>query len=309
MAMYGYIAAGLLFAVNLLLNSYGALSGATAVDYGEAERVRAAVFEENPLQYNLNGMAFFTAQGAGVALALALTSRSRRSQYFFFGAAFICFLATFLPMSRSGIAILVGVCASVVLKYGLGRIKTLLIVILGAAVLVVLVPPAVWQRLAFSTEIQSSGNMEGRAAVYTAFFHHLPEFAITGVGVGNYFGPWGNQSQYGNGKGRVSGAHNVFFQMLIYWGLPALLGLMAIIWQAYRCLPRRYNDDGLAIGLLCVSVSLLFWSLTVHNLYAKEFSMGIGLLVAGRKWVWPVAQGLPIRQRRPRELQILPERG
>jgi hypothetical protein len=83
MAMYGYIGAGLLFAVNLLLNSYGALSGSTAVDYGEAERVRAAVFEQNPLQYNLNGMAFFTAQGASVALALALTSRGAARNIFF----------------------------------------------------------------------------------------------------------------------------------------------------------------------------------------------------------------------------------
>jgi hypothetical protein len=309
MAMYGYVAQGLLLAINLLFNYNGSLAGSTAVDYGEAERVRAAVFEENPLQYNLNGMAFCTAQGAGVALALALTSLNRRAQYCFFGIAFACFLASFLPMSRSGIAILVGVCASVVLKYGITRIKTLLIAVIASAVLVVLVPPAVWSRLAISTDVnETTGRMEGRAEIYSAFFHHFAEFAVEGVGVGNYFGDWGQQSLYGNGKGKVSGAHNVFFQMMIYWGIPAILALIGIVWQGYHCLPGRSPDDGLAIGMVCVSVSLLFWSLTVHNLYAKEFSMGIGLLVAGRQWIWPVAVGLPLRRPRVRQLQISPDR-
>lgn len=288
MAMYGYLASGMLFALNLLFNSYGTLSSAGAVDYGEADRVRAAVFEDNPLQYNLNGMAFLTAQGAGVALGLALTTRARMLQFFYYGVTLLCFVATFLPMSRSGIGILMGICASVVLKYGIGRIKTLLIGILAVAVLVVLVPPAVWSRFSFSTEVnETSGKMEGRAHVYTAFFHHFSEFAVSGVGQGNFVGAWGNASMYGNGRGKVSGAHNVFFQMMIYWGFPALVGLFGIIWQGYHALPDRYSNDGLAIGVLVVAVSLLFWSLTVHNLYAKEFGMGVGLLVAGRVWIWP----------------------
>jgi hypothetical protein len=48
-------------------------------------------------------------------------------------------------------------------------------------------------------------------------------------------------------KGRVSGAHNVYFQMMIYWGIPALIGLFAIIWQGYRCLPSG-GEDGLGMG-------------------------------------------------------------
>lgn len=304
MAMYGYLASGMLFALNLLFNSYGTLSSAGAVDYGEADRVRAAVFEDNPLQYNLNGMAFLTAQGAGVALAMALTTRARLSQCFYYGVALLCFVATFLPMSRSGIGILMGICASVVLKYGIGRIKTLLIGILAVAVLVVAVPPAVWSRFTFSTEVnETTGKMEGRAQVYTAFFHHFSEFAVSGVGQGNFVGAWGNASMYGNGRGKVSGAHNVFFQMMIYWGFPALVGLLGIIWQAYCALPGRYSNDGLAIGVLVVAVSLLFWSFTVHNLYAKEFGMGVGLLVAGRVWIWPEPSALRLRYRRAQKVQ------
>ncbi len=297
-AMYGYLGSGLIFAFNLLFYSYGSLNAASAVDYGEADRIRDAVFSENPLEYNLNGMAFFTAQATAVACALALTARSRMPRFVFLGVAVASFVATFLPMSRSGIGILLAVCATTVFAYGITRIKTLVAGILLVATMLVLVPGAVFSRLTFSTEVDQFGRMEGRAQIYTAFFHHLPEVALTGVGTGNFLTAWGHQSLYAKSRGGVSGAHNVFFQMVIYWGVSALVGLGAIIWQAYQCLPGRYRDDGLAIGLLAVSVSLLLWSLTVHNLYAKEFSIGVGLLVAAQHWIWPQA-GLTQRARLP----------
>jgi hypothetical protein len=284
-AMYGYLIVGAFTSIILFRSSYGALSGATAIDYGEADRVRDEVFAESPLQWNLNGLAFVTAQGTGVALALALTTLSRWRRYVFLAIALGCFVATFLPMSRSGVAILLGVCASVVLSYGIGRIKTVMIAVVIGAVMLTLVPGAVFSRLSFSTEADQWGRMEGRAAVYTAFFHHLPEVVISGVGAGNFWGAWGRQSQFSSGRA-VAGAHNIFFQMTIYWGLPALLGLFGIIYQAYRCLPGRYRNDPLAMGILCIAVSLLLWSLTVHNLYDKTFGLGVGLLAGAHYWIW-----------------------
>ena len=295
--MYAYVIIGIYTSTVLFRTSYGALSTATAFDYGEADRLRAQVFEENPLEANLNALAFATAQATGVALALALTTRSSWARYLLLGSAMWCFVATFLPMSRSGVVILAGVCASVVYGYGITRFKTLAIGIVIAAAMLIWVPHAVLSRLTFSTEVDQFGRMEGRAAVYTAFFHHLPEFVLSGIGRGNFWGEWGKQSLYGNDRGQISGAHNAYFQMTIYWGLPALFALIAVLCQAYRSLPGRYGDDGLAIAVLSITVCLFVWSLTVHNLYAKEFSIGIGLLAGSQRWIWS-RPNLPIGRRR-----------
>jgi len=304
-AMYGYLIVGTYESIVLFRGSYGALSGATAFDYGEADRLRAQVFEENPLEANLNALAFSTAQATGVALALALTARSSWSRYLPLGIGLVCFVASFLPMSRSGVAILAAVCASVVFSYGVARFKTLAIgIVIGAAVLI-WVPSAVLSRLSFSTEVDQFGRMEGRAAVYTAFFHHLPEFVMLGVGRGNFWGEWGKQSMYSSERGQISGAHNAYFQMTIYWGLPALFALLGILWQAYRSLPGRYGDDGLAIAVLSIAVSLFVWSLTVHNLYAKEFSIGFGLLAGTYRWIWS-RPNIPIGRPRSRPGQTPP---
>ena len=296
-AMYGYLIVGV-YTSYFLFGSYGALSGATALDYGEGDRLRSAVFEENALDANLNNLAFFAAQGAGVALALALTARSNWSRYLFLGVALACCVGSFLPMSRGGVVILCGVCASGMLAYGVNRSRTLVIAILFGATMLILVPPAVLSRLTFSTEVDEHGRMEGRAGVYTAFFHHLPEFVMTGVGAGNFWGPWGSQSRYANSRGKAIGAHNVFFQITIYWGLPAVFALLAIIWQAYSCLPGRYGDDGLAIAVLVIAISLLLWSLQVHNFYDKAFAIGIGLLVGAQQWIWPKRVSPQARSRR-----------
>jgi hypothetical protein len=305
-AMYGYLIVGVYTSYVLFGSSYSALSGATAFDYGDGDRLRAQVFEENPLETNLNALAFFAAQGAGVAMALALTCTSTFRRYAFLGVGLACIVGSFLPMSRGGVIILAGICATVMLGYGLNRGKTIAVGLLLVAALAIWVPKAVFSRLAFSTETDEYGRMEGRAALYTAFFHHLPEVALTGVGRGNFWGQWGKQSSYGNSKGLVSGAHNIFFQLTLYWGLPAAFGLLAICWQAYRCLPGRYGDDGLAIAILCIGVSLLLWSMQVHNLYDKAFALGLGLLVGAHRWIWSPAPAVPMPQRARNSFRPVP---
>jgi O-antigen ligase len=128
--------------------------------------------------------------------------------------------------------------------------------------------------------------MEARARIYTAAVEHFPEYALTGVGVGNFWGAWGRHSNYAYGRG-VLGSHNVFIQVTIYWGLIGLLALIAVVWQAYRCLPRHCGSDTLSLQLLGISVAVLIWALTMHNLYAKEFSLVLGLLVGARRQIWP----------------------
>jgi hypothetical protein len=298
-AMYGYLFTAI-YTSKAILGTYGTLSSATALDYGEGDRLRNAAFDDLSIDYNLNTLACIAAQGAGIAFAFGLTARSRWYSYLFLGLGLAFSVATFLTMSRSGVVTLAAVGAAVVLAYGVNRSRTIVIGLVVGLTTAAFVPHAVLSRMSFSTEVDEHGRMEGRAAVYTAFFHHLPDFIPTGIGRGNFWTAWGKNSEYGNSKGIVSGAHNVFFQMMIYWGLPALFGLFAIVWQGYRCLPGRYGDDGLAIALVAVAISLLLMALTVHNFYAKEFAIGIGLLVGAHRWIWsrPAARPLPMQRNR-----------
>jgi O-Antigen ligase len=284
-AMYGYIIAGVWLSILIFLTSYGALGGATATDFQEASRIRGDIMKDIPLQANLNVMTAFIAQGAVVALAWGLAAHTPLHRYLFLGTALFCLIATFVPMSRSGAAAAIVSSAVVIAASGARLGKTIVVAgVIGASVLI-WVPGAVWSRMTFSTQ-EHHGKMEARAAFYTAAVEHFPDYITTGVGAGNFWGPWGMRSGFA-GKNGVYGAHNGFFQVTIYWGLAGLLALIALVWQAYRYLPRPFRNDMLALCLLGISVSLLTRLMATHNLYAKDFSLGLGLLVGASRWIDP----------------------
>jgi O-antigen ligase len=173
--------------------------------------------------------------------------------------------------------------------YGIVRVRTILLagfIVIGA---VLWVPDAIWSRVAFSTEVDEGGRMEARARLYTAAIEHFDEYVITGVGAGNFWESWGVSNgfsrQYSTSM-RVLGSHNIFVQVTIYWGLVGLASLVVIIWQAYRHFPKHSHNNPLALCLLGISVSLLVWMLQVHNLYDKAFSLGLGIIVGARTWIW-----------------------
>jgi hypothetical protein len=280
--MYGYLIASVWLSVFLFLTSYGALDAATAGGFEDASRIRAQVFSGSSLRVNLNTMAFISSQGVFVALAFMLTSHSLIRRLLFLGVALFCLIASFVPMSRSGTVIAIVSTVIVLLKYKARRLQAIgAALVLGVGILI-WAPDAAFSRLQYSTEAHD-GKMEGRARVYTAAWKGLPEYVGIGVGTGNFFKEWANRHGLGDGFGRVYGAHNSFFQVTIYWGLPALLALICIIWQSYRSLPKKI-DDASAMALYGIAISLLLWMMATHNLYAKEFSLGLGLIAGAHQW-------------------------
>jgi hypothetical protein len=278
--MYGYLIASVWLSVFLFLTAYGALSGSEAVDFEEASRLRAAVFSDSSLRVNLNTMAFISSQGVIVALALMLTAKSALRRFLLMSVALFCFIASFVPMSRSGTVIAIISAGFVINKYKAHRLRAIVpAVVLGIGMLI-FVPDSILSRLRYSTEARE-GKIEGRALVYTAAWENLPEYIFVGVGTGNYFHEWANNHGLGD-RGRVSGVHNSFFQVTVYWGLSGLLALLAVIWCCYRCLLRQNRDVAVSLFLYGIAVSLLLWMTATHNLYAKEFSLGIGLVVGAR---------------------------
>src|SRR5262245_3385160 len=111
--VYGYLLMALCISAYLVLTSYGVLAKASADDFEEATRVRMAIDNDSSLQADSNTLGFFAAQGTVVSLAMAIAGTSLRRRVFFYATFLICGVATFLPMSRGGIAIMVVSCASV----------------------------------------------------------------------------------------------------------------------------------------------------------------------------------------------------
>jgi hypothetical protein len=286
MACYGYLIAGLCLSTLLFSTSYGTLSAATTSDFQEASKLRAEVFEDNPLQANLNNMAFGAAQAAVVALSWGLLARRTLPRGFYVAAGLICLIGAFLPLSRSGVAIALASCTSVMYAFGLRHAKGLLIAALLAGAVFMLVPQAVWSRMSFTFE-KHEGKTEGRAVVYGTVIDHLPEYFITGVGAGNFWTSWGRRTEFANDSGRVSGAHNSFLQVMLYWGILGLMGFLLVFWQAYRCVPRHADREAAALTLVGIGVSTLLFSMVSHNIYAKEFTLAFGLLVGSHRWIWP----------------------
>jgi len=286
--IHGYLIAGLGLSVFLFMTAYGSLRGASAADFREASIVREEAFVENPLEAGLNRMALVGAQGAVVALALAMAARKPRARYFFLALCAFCAVASFLPLSRSGALTTALGCATVLFAYqGRGKWTRILVTsILLAGAVVFFVPDVVFSRMTYSTEADN-GKQEGRARVYTRSIQYLDEYVLMGVGAGNFATAWGISHGYISRSGNALGAHNAFFQVTIFWGLAGLFALSLTVWLAYRCVPKRCGEDVLAIALKGIAVTVLMLMLVVHALYAKEYSLGLGMLVGAQRWVWP----------------------
>lgn len=292
--MVGYILAGLWMGVHLYTHSYTALQDAQAADFIEAQNLRDKVFRDQGLTGNLNSMGFVVAQGAAVAFGLAIMSSRLPLRLLLMGLCGFFVVSTSLTMSRGNVAIAVFACGCMFLSYAYARgIKyfknTAIAIVLGlalAGVASLWVPDAVVARFAFGVESGEGKKMDARAVVYQEAFRHLPDYIVLGVGAGHFWREWGRFNGFAY-ESVTLGTHNCFFQTAIYWGLGGLMGLLAVIWKASTSLPKPCGNDPLTLCMLGIGSTLLLLLMVVHNLYAKEFAIGLGIIAGSSLWIWP----------------------
>ena len=294
--LYGYIATALWVTVSLYLTGYEALQGMDAGDFTQAEKLRDQAFGAKSLGANLNQLAFVCAQGALVAFALCLSDKWKHLRVRWLGITAFCFFGTFLTMSRgAALTILVG-GAIIFYTRGVRYGKELMIAAVLGVTVYMLVPDAVWSRMAFSTAVGESGKMEARARLYTLALDRLPQYIAFGVGAGNYSKKWAFENGFAKTKTSPGGgslsmqlyaAHNILIQVTIYWGILGLSTFLLIVWCVYRSIPLQCGRDDLSLALLGIIVSL-----GLHLFHGTDFSdkghaFGIGMLVGARRWIWP----------------------
>jgi hypothetical protein len=284
-SLYGCLIGGVLISVILFLIAYGTLRGATATNFSEAQKVRTESFEE--VDANPNGLARSAGQGAVIALALGLTARSPLRRNLFFGLALFGIVASSLSMSRGAMVGVGASCATVMYAYGMRNMKVILVATVLAVGVLIWIPEAVFSRMSFSLE-RDSGKLEARGRFYKAAIDHLPEYVLTGVGAGNFQGPWGSQTAFYNSYNKiVYGAHNAFIQVTIFWGIVGLLVFISVVYLAYRCIPTGGGKDLLILCLNGIGVSILLKMMVGHGLADKEYALVLGMLVGGQRWIWP----------------------
>jgi hypothetical protein len=283
--LYGILLAGLWMSVFLLLTAYGHINLASSGDFREATNIRVATFRESSVKNNWNTMAFFASQGAVVALALGLIAKTRLQQYLFLATIACCTIGAFLPMSRSGVLVLVVAATVVLYVHGIMSTRVISAAVILVMIILFCVPKAVFSRFTITSEAEVT---DGRTMLYKTVIAHLPEYILTGVGVSHFYGDWGMRVG-ADPIGGLFGTHNIFAEVTVYWGLLGLLALLTLVWQAYQCLPRRSRAEPLSLCLCGIAVTLLVYSFFTHNLENKEFAITLGLLAGSSRWIWPRA--------------------
>lgn len=291
--LYGFVVASCIVSLVLMLTVFGKLSTINAENAEEASRARVSVYSEKPLGNDINQLAFHAGQGVVAVLILGLTAKTISRKLLFLGVGAFMVVGTLLPMSRGGLAILVISCGSVAYFYGLMKPKMLLL--LGTTFLIALlvVPGAVLSRL----DLTDKGNLEksdSRVALFVAVMDHVHEFWLFGIGENDFWGKWGKSSGFYNPNHGVVGAHNYYLQTMILWGMPGLLTLLALVWNAFRFFPRNVKSDPLKLFILGISISVLLESLVVHVFAGKEFSVVLGLIIGSALWIWPKKRKISI---------------
>ena len=109
-----------------------------------------------------------------------------------------------------------------------------------AVVILTVVPDVVLKRMSFSmVQSEGSGLREGRARVLLASIDAISEEPLLGVGSGNFWGRWGMWSGfYTATREGVVGAHNAYFQIIIYWGAFSFFLWGFLFWTAFASKER-----------------------------------------------------------------------
>lgn len=266
----------------LILTKYGLVSGGAATEFSHANALRANVFSGASLGNNLNELAFLAALGAVTTLGCAVSARSSSAMILLGAAAAAEFLACSLPLSRDGI-IAAAVGSLYVLFHSRRKLgRRVAIGLAGALAVAALLPSAVLARMVVTSQGVGSGS-DPRTQIYRAAFDALPRYIWLGVGNGTYEDSWGNQNGFVRG-GVLVGAHDAFFQVAIFWGLPGLIlliFLLVTLWRTRAKIRRLLTDsqvDLLVDGLLVVFLVRIFFT---HVLYDSAFAVIIGLVSAG----------------------------
>ncbi|HRH66853.1 MAG TPA: O-antigen ligase family protein [Bacteroidia bacterium] len=285
-ALFTFILASAFQSVILIFGTVPLLRSFSADGFYDASRARIQAFETFFLRGNLNDISYFSSIGALIGLIWMYFEPVRWKRITLMILTVPSILGVFLPASRTGaiiffVSILIFVYKSKINLRSWVFPSLILIIFLFIAV-----PDVVWVRLGSILRFAELQETDSRTKVYTAVLNNIDQYAITGIGAGNYWHGWAVSAGITNRftTDVAMAAHNAFFQLWIYWGLPGLISFLGLIFMFRTAVDRNIEGDRMKSCLYIFITMIPMIFLFYHSFYHKSFSIGLGMLLGARFW-------------------------
>jgi O-antigen ligase len=286
LALFTFVLASALQSIIIISGTGSLLRSFTAHGFSDASQARLMAFEEFYLRGNLNDISYFSSIGAIIGIIWSYYEKIKWKKILILGLALPSVLGVFLTASRTGAVIFFASFLLFIYKSKLNLKKWIIPTIILLLFIVIAVPDVVWVRLGSLVKITELRSEDSRSKVYLAVLNNIDQYVLTGVGSGNYWQGWAVKAGITNRytTDMAMAAHNAFFQVWIYWGLPALLGFCYLIYLFSKALIKEIRGDRrkscLYIFVMIIPLIFIFY----HSFYHKTFSIGIGMLLGARFW-------------------------
>jgi len=285
-ALFAFILASAFQSLFLIFGTVPLLRSFSAVGFYDASRARLQAFETFFLRGNLNEISYFSSIGAIIGLIWMYYERVKWKRVVLMTLTVPSILGVFLPASRTGAIIFFLSILIFVYKSKINLRSWVLPSLILLLFLFLAVPDVVWVRLGSLLRFAELQETDSRTKVYTAVLNNIDQYAITGVGAGNYWHGWAVSAGITNRftTDVAMAAHNAFFQLWIYWGLPGLISFLALIYLYWTAVERNIAGNRMKSCLYIFMTMIPMIFLFYHSFYHKSFSIGLGMLLGARFW-------------------------
>lgn len=277
-----YLISGILVAFNLLLFGYGVLLGGAATSFYEADLIRDQIAGGVTIEQDFNNLAFNQGVSALIAASFLFFSNDKKNRHYFFIGLVITFIGMIVTMSRGGLITLMGTVLFLFYYFKVGGVKKFLLPIAFLFLITTFVPATYFTR--FNIDLsKDAAEKEGRARVFNVSINTILEEGVFGVGEGNYWSDWGKSSDFARYSARgvsVSGTHNLFFQIIINWGIISISIFIIFLYTIYSFRPKRNDNSTESYLFILIFVASLLYMAQIHNLQTKDFMIlfSIGII-------------------------------
>jgi O-antigen ligase len=285
-ALFTFILASALQSVILISGSFHLLKGFTAFGFYDASRARIEAFEELFLKGNLNEISYFSSIGALIGMIWIYYEKKNWKRWILAALTIPSILGVFFPASRTGALIFFASTLIFFFKTKVNLRKWIVPAGLLTLLLIFAIPDVIWVRLSSIMHLSELQESDSRTKVFSAIISQIDQYAFTGVGAGNYWHGWAVSAGITNRftTDIAMAAHNAFFQLWMYWGLPALLAFFVLMWTFAKAVQRDIAGDRLKTSLYIFVLMIPMIFLFYHSFYHKSFSIGLGMLIGARFW-------------------------
>ena len=285
-ALFTFVLASALQSVILITGTFNILHQFSADGFYDASRVRLQAFEEFYLRGNLNDISYFSSIGAIIGIIWSYFERETWKKVLLLSLTFPSILGVFLPASRTGAVIFFASMLVFLWRSGFSLRRWVIPALTLLVFLIVVVPEVVWVRLSSLMRFSELQEQDSRTRVYGAVLRNFDDYVLTGVGSGHYWDGWAVASGITDrfSPQVAAAAHNAFFQVWIYWGLPALILFFLLIREYARAVDTRIEGDRRKSCIFVFALMIPMIFLFYHSFYHKSFSIGLGMLLGTRMW-------------------------